>query len=311
MRVTGNFFSNTLAAQLNVLAARQYRLQNQATTGQRIHAPEDDPAAMQRTLNLRAEQQSNQQYANNISDLKDRTSASFDVLQAVQKISDRVGEIATLADGTKSPADLKSYATELTQLIQQAAQLMNGKQNGSFLFGGTKSDQPPFSVTTDANGNVTAVTYNGNNNVTSAEIAAGQTISADVPGENNSGSGPRGIVTDSRSGADFFNHLISLQNHLLAGDTASIASTDRPALAKDEENFLYHISNNGAVQTRLDTAAAIADTQSTSLDKMVSKETDADITETLVQLNQAQYAYQAALQSGASIMKISLLDFLH
>lgn len=311
MRVTGNYFNNTLAAQLNRLAARQYQLQNQATTGQRIQAPEDDPAAMQRALNLRADQQANQQYANNISDLKDRASASFDAIKAIQKISDRVGEIATLADGTKSPADLQSYATELTQLIQQAAQLLNGKQNGSYLFGGTRSDQPPFTVTTDANGIVTGVTYNGNDSVSTAEIAPGQGVSSDVPGQNNTGTGVRGLVTDSRTGADFFNHLISLQNHLLAGDTASIASTDRPALAKDEDNFLYHISNNGAVQTRLDTAASIADSQSTSLEKMASKETDADITETLVQLNQAQYAYQAALQSGASIMKTSLLDYLH
>src|SRR6266496_995606 len=150
MRVTGNFFNNSLAAQLNALASRQYRLQNQVTTGQRIQAPEDDPAAMQRALNLRTEQQSNQQYANNIANLKDRASASFDALKAMQKISDRVGEIATLADGTKSPADLQSYATELTQLIKQAAQLMNGKQGGNFLFGGTKSDQPPFTLTTDA-----------------------------------------------------------------------------------------------------------------------------------------------------------------
>ena len=33
---------------------------------------------------------------------------------------------------------------------------------------------------------------------------------------------PRGLITDSRFGADFFNHLISLQDHLLAGDSAAI-----------------------------------------------------------------------------------------
>jgi len=108
----------------------------------------------------------------------------------------------------------------------------------------------------------------------------------------------------------FFNHLISLQNHLLAGDTASIASTDRPALNNDEENLLYHISNNGALQTRLDAAGTLADASSTALDKQISKRADADLTDTLVKLNQAQYAYQAALQSGASIMKTSLLDYL-
>src|SRR5882762_9960757 len=173
MRVTGNSFTNSLVDQLNLLASRQYRLQNQASSGQRIQAPEDDPAAMQQVLNLRSDQQTQQQYSHNIAALKDRANASFSAIQAVHKISTRVGEIATLADGTKAPADLKNYATELTQLIRQAADLLNGKQNGSYLFGGTASGQAPFTVTTDANGNVTGVTYNGNTSVTGADIGDG------------------------------------------------------------------------------------------------------------------------------------------
>jgi flagellar hook-associated protein 3 FlgL len=43
----------------------------------------------------------------------------------------------------------------------------------------------------------------------------------------------------------------------------------------------------------------------------VSKETDADMPTTIMKLNQTQTAYQAALQSAASIMKISLLDYIH
>src|SRR5215468_7038255 len=107
MRVTGNAFTDGLVSQLNTLAARQYRLQSQAATGQRISAPEDDPAAMERTLDLRAEQQKLQQFSNNISTLKERANASFDALKAVKNISDRAGEIATLADGTRSPEDLR------------------------------------------------------------------------------------------------------------------------------------------------------------------------------------------------------------
>lgn len=310
MRVTGNSFNDGLVSQLNRLVAQQYRLQNQVSTGQRVQAPEDDPVAVQKALQMRSEQVGQQQFSNNIGVLKDRATASFDAIKALQTISDRAGEIATLADGTKSPDDLKSYATELTQLIKQAGDLVNGKQNGSFLFAGTASGAAPFTVATDANGNVTGVTYNGNTSVADNEIGVGTAIAIDVPGANNTGSGPRGLISDSRTGADFFNHLISLQNHLLAGDTTSIASTDRPALAKDDENILYQISNNGAAQTRLDAAATLADSRSQALDKSISKQVDADITDTLVQLNQAQYAYQAALQSGASMMKVSLLDFL-
>ncbi len=310
MRVTGNTFSSNFLNQVNRLTVRQQQLQSQAATGQRITAPEDDPAAMQRVLGLKTEQQNLAQYQSNISALQDRATSAFNNIKGVKSVSDRAGEIAILADGTRSPEELKTYASEVTQLIKQAVQTMNSKQGDQYLFGGTASGQPPFAVVTDANGNVTSVTYSGNTNVSEAEIASGSNVSIDVPGENNSGNGPRGVITDSRSGADFFNHLISLQNNLLAGDTAAVAATDRPALTQDEENLIYHLSNNGVMQSRLETAKSAASNRSDSLNQMISKEADADLTQTLVSLTQAQTAYQAALQSGASLMKLSLMNYL-
>ncbi|HTI97853.1 MAG TPA: flagellar hook-associated protein FlgL [Dongiaceae bacterium] len=310
MRVTANAFSSSLIAQLNQLSTRQYQLQNQVSTGQRITAPEDDPIAMQRTMDLNTAAAALQQRSTNISNLQDRSTLAYNSLKSLKTLSDRVGELATQADGTRSPEELKSYATEITQIIQQAAQLMNTKGANGYLFGGTQTDQPPFAVTTDANGNVTGVTYQGNSNVASSEIEPGVTLAVDVPGANTTGTGPRGMITDSRSGADLFNHLISLQNHLLAGDTASIAATDRSDLSKDEDNLTYQIGTIGAVQTRLDSASSAASTQSDSLSQMISKEAGADITSTLVQLNQAQYAYQAALQSSTGLLQRSLLNYL-
>lgn len=310
MRVTGNYFSSAMVTQLNVLTARQYKLQNQVATGQKISAPEDDPAAVQRTLGLRAQKAGLAQFASNIAVLQERAGAAFNALKALKKISDRAGEIATLADGTRSPEELKTYGNEVTQLIQQAAQLGNGKYRESYLFGGTASGAAPFTVATDANGAVSGVLYNGNASVAGNEIESGVTLQVDVPGANTTGTGARGLITDSRSGADFFSHLISLQNNLLNGNTGAIAATDRAALAQDEENFIYHIGGNGAVQTRLETAASLASAQTQSLNQMISDEVDADLPETIVQLTQAQTAYQAALQSGAGILRMSLMDYL-
>jgi flagellar hook-associated protein 3 FlgL len=195
-------------------------------------------------------------------------------------------------------------------MIQQAVQTMNSKYREQYLFAGTQSDQPPFTIALDTNGNVTSVSYQGNTSVPQNEIDTGATIAVDAPGENNTGVGARGLVSDNRVGADFFNHLIALQNHLLAGDATAIQNTDAPALQADEDNFIYHISNNGAAQTRLETAATIAGDRSLSLQQMISKEADADLTDTMVQLSQTQNAYQAALQSGALLMQTSLLDYL-
>lgn len=310
MRVTGSYYSQAMINQLNTLSSRQYKLQNQISTGQKVSAPEDDPAAVQRSLALRTEQKTNAQYQSNIATLKERSTASFNSLTALKKLSDRAGEIATLADGTRSPEELQTYGNQITQIIKQAVDVMNGQHNGQYLFGGTKTDAKPFTIATNGENAVTAVTYNGNATASDAEIDAGATVTVDVPGANTSGTGERGLVTDSRVGADFFNHLISLQNNLMSGNSTAIAATDRPALAKDEDNLLFHIGNIGATQSRLEAAATNATNQSLSLDQLVSNETHADLADSIMKLNQTQTAYQAALASGAGLLKMSLMDYL-
>ena len=143
-----------------------------------------------------------------------------------------------------------------------------------------------------------------------SEITNGVTLTAQNVGENNSGTGPRGLITDNRVGADFFNHLISLQNNLLAGNVAAIEATDRANLSQDEDNFLFHLGTNGAIQSRLETTNSIADQRTDTIESLVSKEADADLAETLLRLNQTQTAYQAALQSAGKILGSSLLDYL-
>src|SRR5206468_2579709 len=101
----------------------------------------------------------------------------------------------------------------------------------------TASSQPPFVATRDASGKITGVTYQGNTSVNQSEIAEDTTVSADAVGSSTGAA--RGVITDSASGADFFNHLISLRDHLFANDKAAVINTDTPALRKDEDNFLY------------------------------------------------------------------------
>jgi flagellar hook-associated protein 3 FlgL len=310
MRVTTNTFPNSLVDELAKLTTRQSRLQNQAATGQRIRLPEDDPAAVRRVLDFQAGARSVGQYQKNISEMHDLAEASYGQIKALKTLCDRAREIATLADGTKSSAELSSYTIEVSQLIQQAVHFANGKFRGEFLFAGTKSDQSPFVATFDTNGLVTGVTYQGNSSAAENEIAAGVTLSGQTVGSNAAGSGPRGLVTDSRGGADFFSHLISLQNNLSSRNVAAVASSDQPQLARDEENFLFHFATVGTIMERLETTASLASQQADSLERNVSEEADADLAQTLVRLNQTQTAYQAALQSGARILGHSLLDYL-
>ncbi len=313
MRVATNSYADSMLAQFNVLKAQQNKLQNEASTGLSIQSPSDNPVAMQDTLNHLSSQAAQQQFSSNINAVQSRADSIYSVLQALQTISSRVGEITTAAGNvTNSRTDLNNYAGEVTSLIQQAAQLLNTKDpaTGQYLFGGTNSSQPPYTVATDANGKVTGVAYQGNSTVNQTEIAVGITVAVDVPGENTTGLGAYGIVTDSRTGADLFNHLIALQNHLATGNTSAITSTDSPNLQNDQNNLTYQVANNGNIQARLNTASTLATSQSNSLDGLITSASGADLAQVLTQLTQTQTAYQAALQSGASIMQLSLLNYL-
>lgn len=313
MRVATDSFVNSMVGQTNALAAQLNNLENEVTTGLDVQAPSDNPGAMVTTLNDLASQSAEQQYSSNITTLQSQANSTYSVLQSLQSIVSQAQSIVTEAgSGTTTQTTLNDYAGQVTALIQQAAQLVNSQdpETGKYLFGGTDSTYPPFTVATDANGNVTGVTYNGNGSVTQDEIAPGVTISTGVPGVNTSGGGTQGLITDSRTGADLFNHLIALQNDLLAGNTSAISGTDATNLQNDENNMTYQVAYNGNVQTRLSTAASLAASQNTSLNQAVSNASGTDVVQAMVQLNQTQTAYEAALEVTSRVMQVSLVDFL-
>jgi flagellar hook-associated protein 3 FlgL len=309
MRVSFNSFPDSLVGQLGKLVTQQSKLQTQVSTGQRVTLAEDDPQAMSAILGAQNEARSVSQYKTNVSRQQELATTSYSAVKSLKTLSDRASEIATLTSGLTKSDDLTSYAKEIDQMISQAVQQANGKDRDSYLFGGTSGSQP-FVAITDASGKVTDVTYNGNDSVNQVAIGDGITFSAQVVGESSGAGVQRGLITDTTSGADFFRHLISLRDHLESNDKVSIANSDRASLQTDNDNFVFHIGLNGAVQTRLETAASFLKDRTNALNQIASDEGGADTADTVVRLNQAQTAYQAALQSSNKLLSLSLMDYI-
>jgi flagellar hook-associated protein 3 FlgL len=311
MRISSSLFTNNFLSQMNQLQGQQIQLQNQATTGLKVALPEDDPAVMNQALDLQTQAAANTQYQSNITQLQSTAATAATAMNSLQTITEQAGEIATEAGGVNSSTQLANYATQVGNLIQEALQAANTQDaQGNYIFGGTINNQPPFAAATDSNGNVTAVTYNGNTDAPESQIGAGQTVSAQVPGANNTGSGPSGLLADSRSGADLFRDLISLQQNLTSGNTAAISSTDSPNLTTDENHLVSGIAANGVLQSTLDSASDAATQLGTNITTQTSNLTSADLATTLTKLDQTQTAYQAAMESGMMLMNLSILDFI-
>ncbi len=311
MRVSSSSFADSFIYQTNQLQNQQNTLQNEATTGLKLSLPEDDPGGMSQALQLQTESSTNTQYQNNITQLQNSATTSYNALNGLQTLISQANTIASSVDGTTSATQMASYATEIGGIIQQALQLANTQDSqGNYIFGGTNSSTPPFAATTDASGNVTGVTYQGNTTLAQAQIAPNVTVSAQTLGANTTGSGPRGLITDSRYGADLFNHLISLQSDLSSGNKSAVSSTDAQQISKDEDNIAYQVGSNGVVQSTLTNTSNVATQQGSNLTTQMSNLTSADLATTLTRLQQTQTSYQAALQSGVLVMQLSLLDFL-
>lgn len=297
MRIASHSVSDTIIRQIQQLGTQQARLQNQVATGQRIFQPEDDASSIGRVLNLETEQRQLEQYGRNADRALEISQATYSGLQGLKEISDRATEIGTLGAGAVSRDALDAYASELGQLVEQALQIANSKLGNDYLYGGTAVTTPPFVATRDAADSMTAVTYAGNAERPGIPLSSSSTIT------------PHASPATNLSIGDFLNHLIALRDSLAGSDTSGIADAQTGLLATENE-LVSALGENGGIQTRIEASKAQNQDLATSLESLLSGETDADLPSTIVKLTQCQTAYQAALQSAANIMRLSLLDYI-
>ena len=240
MRVTAASFGNDFRTQIAKLAERQMRVQRQIATGQRIDSPSDDPQAMRRVLDLRAELRVLNQYQDNIGKVRENSTVAYSSLNAMKKLNDRAGEIATMADGSKSTEELGAYAMEINQLLEEAVRLANTKHREVYIVSGTNSTTATYGTTRDANGDITAVSWGGTSNSTNVDIASDSTVDSNYPAE-----GAQGILKNSTNGADFIANLMTLRDNLKSGTAAAISNIKSTGIANvkaDETNFINHFN---------------------------------------------------------------------
>ena len=298
MRIATSTLSQGIVNQIDTLSTQQATLQNEVSTGQKISEPEDDPSGVNTALTLESELRSIQQYGSNASQALTVAQSSSAGLTSLKSVSDRAGELATLGTGTLGTSAMQSYGTETNQLIEQAVQTANTQFDGSYIYGGTASSTPPFTVTRDSSGNISNVTYAGNTSQASIPLSSSTSVSATTDGTTN-----QGIAT-------FLNNLITLRNGLNNGDTTAVTNV-QAGLTDGENTIVSAIATNGGIQSRIQAAQTEQTSQTTNMQTDMSSVVDADLPTTITKLDQVQTAYQAALQSAVSTMQLSILNYIH
>lgn len=297
MRVTEtSTFTNTIL-QLQRLSTGQNQLQNALATGQRVVRAADDPSAVRRVIDLQSEATGLLRHQRNIASAKSIGDATFAGVDALKQMSDRAGEIAIVADGIGGESDKQAYARELDQMIEQALMTVNARLGEEYLFGGTATDRPPFAVERDAAGRIISVAYEGADERREIQVGERARVTPHADPESN------------RELASFVDSLIRLRDDLEEGRSPSETGS-REELAHGENALIRLVGDIGALQFRLEALDRQAAARLDAIEEGVSRETDADMVETIVRFNQMQNTFQAALQSTGRLLNHSLLNYI-
>ena len=196
---TNTLFSRFLSG-LQDARFDQALAQEQLSSGLRFNRPSDDPAGSGRALALARRLEGVERYGEAIQ----RGAANIDSSAAsLQHASELIGEARSLVvqalNGTLTPEDRGSLATEFEFLRAQLVEVGNHRVNGQYVFGGTKSDQPPYERVTT--GGRDRYVYRGNEATQELRIGEGIDIPINLSGRDVFGGGtPRGTRLDGQTG---------------------------------------------------------------------------------------------------------------
>lgn len=307
MRVTNNTYPETLLSHLQRINGQMNTLQEQAATGQRITRVSEDSAASNRILDMQEEKGKIAQFSKNAARAQNINNTTISQLQNFINISDRVNEIAVLANDLQGPEGLKAYAEELDELIQHAVRGANSKYNGEYIFGGTASGSEPFTVNEDTDGKVQDPDGAG------AGLAVNYVGASEGPKFHLSESGKISPFTDGATNqklGDFINRVVALRDAMESGNANAVTDAIREDLQSSEDDLIFSLSRQGSVQLRIEFDVNLNEQRFTDLEENISAEADVDLSQTIVRLTQIQNAYQATLQSAGRVLNSSLMDHI-
>ena len=295
MRVADQQMYNTLLGNLQRSRLQMLTSQEQISSLKRVSTPEDDPSSYGQIVLDKSALSQTTQWVRNINFGTARVNAADQALGQVQNLITRVRELTIQASSdTTSTEGRQSIAKEVRQLQRQLVQLGNTEVAGQAIFGGTKTDVQPFTITSGD-----TVAYQGNSETQSIAVGENQTVQILVPGSS--------IFTGSTTNMfDSLRDLLTaLESDNRAGIQAGLGNLDlATAQISDAQGTV------GALANRLQVTHDALDTATLTITKSISDNQDADLATAITQLRLQEVAVQAASETFTKIFDSSLINYL-
>lgn len=299
MRITDGMLASASLADIQRSQSRAFDAQEQVSSGKRINHASDDADGAARAVRLRGELAGIDRQGQNADAATSWLNATESSLGEVTNILQRVRELTVQAgNGTLSATDRKAIADEVDQLTESVRDQANTALDGRQLFSGAQTTTRPY-----APGSDTYLGGRSGQDVVALDVGPGVSVQVNTNGLALFGEGNGdGLLLDT---------LRTLSADIRSGNATAVQGADLQALDRNATAVVDARAATGATQNRVDAAKARLADLRTAATKLLSSTEDADMAQAIMTLSTERSAYQAALQSGASVIQQrTLMDFL-
>jgi len=305
MRVTPNMSSQNALYNIQKNRAVLDKIQEQLASQQTINRPSDDPINTRYLLDMNDKFQAGTQYLSNLNKADTWLSFSETALTGMQEIMKQANSVVSaISGGSQDATELKNVASQLTELKKQLVDMGNTQYGDQYIFAGTDTNVPPFSVTGPPYDSATSneatmdveVRQNSNltMNVLGKQILTADTAATQPYGNKNILSAMDSLITQLNSANPDFSVIRQNASDLEDG-TEQITNAQSDVASKRKR-----------VQTMVDLNTYNNNTLATLRDATLL----ADTYKLAIQQTSQQTALEATLSSTAKISQMSLLDYI-
>lgn len=282
-------------------------LQNQISSGERIHRPSEDPEG-QRTILV--QQQAIARLETEVASIGFArvylNQANVELLDANQLLV-QAKSLALEARQSTEQTELNVIADELDGYLKTLDRIANADLNGRYLFAGAKNDVRPFS------GVVKGPTeYHGSDRQGDVVLPNEDDITAFVSGQETFSF----VVSDESERVDVFETIRGLRDELRsrpdddAGEWGAKIDQRIDHLDQASDHLLSVVGKQSVSLQQLDRLESRAEDLKLESQTLLTDTQSPDFASAIIQLQEEQNLLQYSLATVTRIFDLSVLDFL-
>lgn len=300
-RITAGMVSGATLRDINAAFASLQRSSRELSSGKSILEPSDNPYGAGRAISLQSTIEGLSTYTGNVHDGVAWENTATSALSSIGTVVGRVRELTLQSvSGVNNKSDLENMAGEVEQLTEAVKQDANVQYAGRYVLSGTATETAPYQPGTED-------AYHGNEGAISRAIGPGATVQINQSAVTLLGNGP-----ESEDGK-LLDTLRTIAKHMREGTPEAMEAlrgSDLEHIDANTTTLLQMQAHAGSVVDQLRMAESRIEGVSATATQMLSNTQDANIAKVSIEYSSQKAGYEAALRAGASIVQMSLLEFL-